>query len=52
MKRLGDLFVAGILLVLLGPPLLALGLVLLLSQGRPVLFRQSRIGRNGCRLTS
>ena len=47
MKRLGDLFVAGILLVLLGPPLLALGLVLLLSQGRPVLFRQSRIGRNG-----
>lgn len=47
MKRLGDLFVAGTLLVLLGPPLLALGLVLLLSQGRPVLFRQSRIGRNG-----
>lgn len=47
MKRLGDLFVAGILLVLLGPPLLALGLVLLLSQGRPVLFRQPRIGRNG-----
>ena len=47
MKRLGDLFVAGTLLVLLGPPLLALGLVLLLGQGRPVLFRQSRIGRNG-----
>ena len=47
MKRLGDLFVAGILLVLLGLPLLGLGLVLLLSQGRPVLFRQSRIGLNG-----
>ena len=37
------------LLLLLGIPLLLVGLVVLLRDGRPVLFAQERVGRNGRR---
>ena len=37
------------LLLLLGIPLLLVGLVILLREGRPVLFAQERVGRNGRR---
>lgn len=47
MKRFGDLFAAGTLLLLLGLPLMAIALVLAMRQGRPVLFRQTRMGRHG-----
>ena len=47
MKRAFDLLVSFALLVLLALPLCAIGLVILLKEGRPVLFRQTRIGRHG-----
>lgn len=46
MKRAFDLLVSFALLVLLALPLCAIGLVILLKEGRPVLFRQTRIGRH------
>ena len=47
MKRAFDLLVSLTLLVLLALPLCAIGLVILLKEGHPVLFRQTRIGRHG-----
>lgn len=47
MKRLFDLFVATVLLVLLGLPLLLLAAVIRLRLGSPVLFRQVRPGLHG-----
>ena len=47
MKRALDLLVSIALLVLLALPLCAIGLVILLKQGRPILFRQTRVGRHG-----
>lgn len=46
-KRLLDLAVSTAGLLLLSPVLLALGLWLLLAQGRPILFRQHRPGLHG-----
>jgi exopolysaccharide biosynthesis polyprenyl glycosylphosphotransferase len=47
LKRAMDLIVAGTLLVLLFPVLLAIGLLILLDAGPPALFRQRRAGKDG-----
>jgi exopolysaccharide biosynthesis polyprenyl glycosylphosphotransferase len=47
MKRVMDVLVSGLLLVLLSPLLLAISILILLDTGRPVLFRQRRVGRDG-----
>lgn len=46
-KRTVDLVGGGVLLVTLGPVLLVAMLAVLVADGRPVLFRQERIGRDG-----
>ena len=45
-KRLFDVFCAATLLLLLSPLFLAVGIALLRT-GRPILFAQERVGRNG-----
>lgn len=47
MKRLFDIVVSGILLVVLSPLLAALTLIVLIQLGRPVFFRQLRPGLAG-----
>jgi exopolysaccharide biosynthesis polyprenyl glycosylphosphotransferase len=47
LKRALDLFVACLILVLSAPLLLVCSLAVKLSDGGPVLFRQTRIGRDG-----
>ncbi len=47
MKRVMDVLVSGLLLVLISPLLLAISVLILLDTGRPVLFRQRRVGRDG-----
>ena len=47
MKRVFDLVVAVTALVVLSPVLLLIATVLLITEGRPVLFRQERVGRYG-----
>jgi exopolysaccharide biosynthesis polyprenyl glycosylphosphotransferase len=42
-----DRILAGIALLLLSPVLAVLSLAVLMSLGRPILFRQTRIGRDG-----
>ncbi|TDC85200.1 sugar transferase [Micromonospora sp. KC606] len=46
-KRLLDVVVAAVLLILAAPVLLAVSLVVLVTLGRPVMFRHPRPGRNG-----
>jgi lipopolysaccharide/colanic/teichoic acid biosynthesis glycosyltransferase len=46
-KRAFDFLVAGLLLVLLSPVLALVALLVALVDGSPVLFRQTRPGRNG-----
>ena len=46
-NRLADLVAAGLGLALLSPLYLATALAVLLYDGRPVFFRQERIGRGG-----
>ncbi|MFN3375356.1 MAG: sugar transferase [Burkholderiaceae bacterium] len=46
-KRLVDVVVSLVLLVLLSPLLLAAALAVALETGRPVLFRQQRVGKAG-----
>lgn len=46
-KRFLDFLGALVGLVLLSPIIAAVALVILLTEGAPVLFRQQRIGRNG-----
>jgi lipopolysaccharide/colanic/teichoic acid biosynthesis glycosyltransferase len=46
-KRAFDLVVAVAALILLGPLLLLVAGLLLVTEGRPVLFRQRRVGRYG-----
>jgi exopolysaccharide biosynthesis polyprenyl glycosylphosphotransferase len=50
-KRLFDIGIAGIGLVLLSPILLAIAVLLRLTQGPPVLFRQERVGMHGRQFT-
>lgn len=47
MKRLFDLVVAAIALLCLSPAMAAVALVIALQDGRPVLFKQERVGRDG-----
>jgi exopolysaccharide biosynthesis polyprenyl glycosylphosphotransferase len=51
MKRIMDVVVSALLLVLLSPLLLGLALWILLDDGRPVLFRQRRVGKDGVPFT-
>jgi len=44
-KRAFDVVVAGFFLVILSPVLVAAGLAILVTSGRPVFFRQQRLGR-------
>lgn len=47
MKRMGDVFASGVLILLLGAPMLCMVMIILIGSGRPALFRQTRMGRNG-----
>ena len=46
-KHALDRLIAAVLLVLLGPLLLAIGAAVIFESGRPVVFVQARVGRNG-----
>jgi lipopolysaccharide/colanic/teichoic acid biosynthesis glycosyltransferase len=46
-KRLSDIAVSGACLILLSPFLLAVAAYILIADGRPVFFRQERIGLHG-----
>jgi lipopolysaccharide/colanic/teichoic acid biosynthesis glycosyltransferase len=50
-KRLFDLALVPVLLVLAMPVMAGIALAILLTSGRPVLFRQQRIGRQGVPFT-
>lgn len=47
LKRVFDLLVASVAVVILLPVLAVISLLILLSSGRPILFRQVRVGRDG-----
>jgi exopolysaccharide biosynthesis polyprenyl glycosylphosphotransferase len=47
MKRVMDVVVSAVLLILLSPLLLGVALWILLDDGRPVFFRQRRAGKDG-----
>lgn len=47
MKRLFDVFFSISLLLTLSPLMLIIALLILLADGRPVIFRQERIGKDG-----
>lgn len=47
LKRVLDVFFAGVLLILLSPFFLAIALFVLLFLGRPIIFRQPRLGLGG-----
>jgi O-antigen biosynthesis protein WbqP len=46
-KRLLDLLIAGAALMMLSPVLLVTAFAILMEDGRPILFRQFRVGRDG-----
>lgn len=47
MKRAIDILLSVVLLVLLSPVFILSMVAILVTDGRPILFRQSRVGRNG-----
>ena len=47
MKRVFDLLVAGVALLLLALPMFVIALLVMGDSGRPVLFAQTRVGRGG-----
>lgn len=47
LKRVMDVTISGFLLVLFSPVLLVSSLLILLDSGRPILFRQTRAGKDG-----
>ncbi|MBY6277953.1 sugar transferase [Symbiobacterium thermophilum] len=47
LKRLFDLVVAGCLVVLFSPAFVLVPLAIMLESGRPVLYRQTRVGEGG-----
>jgi exopolysaccharide biosynthesis polyprenyl glycosylphosphotransferase len=51
MKRIFDLVIAGIALVVLSPIIAAIAMGVRLSSDGPVLFRQERVGAHGTRFT-
>jgi len=48
-KRLFDILISGLLLLILSPILLIIALIIKLSSKGPILFRQARVGLNGDR---
>jgi len=46
-KRMMDIFGSATLLILLSPVLLVLSVLVLITSGRPVIYKQARIGRHG-----
>jgi lipopolysaccharide/colanic/teichoic acid biosynthesis glycosyltransferase len=46
-KRIFDLVVGSVLLLLLSPLFLAIAIAILIAEGRPVFYRQQRVGRYG-----
>jgi len=48
-KHAGDRVAAGVLLLLLSPAFAVIGLLVWLEDGRPIFFRQDRVGRYGRR---
>jgi exopolysaccharide biosynthesis polyprenyl glycosylphosphotransferase len=51
MKRAMDVFVSGLLLILLSPLLVCAALATLIDSGRPVFFHQRRAGKDGVPFT-
>jgi O-antigen biosynthesis protein WbqP len=51
LKRLFDVLVGSVLLVLLSPVMAVVVLAILVDDGTPVLFRQTRVGRQGRHFT-
>jgi exopolysaccharide biosynthesis polyprenyl glycosylphosphotransferase len=49
LKHIGDRLMAAALIVVLAPVLLVSALAVWISMGRPILFRQQRVGRDGRR---
>jgi exopolysaccharide biosynthesis polyprenyl glycosylphosphotransferase len=47
LKRMMDVTISGFLLVLFSPVFLVSSLLILLDSGRPILFRQTRAGKDG-----
>jgi exopolysaccharide biosynthesis polyprenyl glycosylphosphotransferase len=47
MKRVMDLTISALTLILLSPLLLVIAIAILVDSGRPVLFRQQRAGKDG-----
>ena len=50
-KRLADIGIAALLLLICAPLLMLIGAVLCLWEGRPILFRQRRVGLHGVPFT-
>ena len=46
-KRMMDLFGSLVILILLSPALLIIALLVMISSGRPIIYKQPRIGRHG-----
>lgn len=46
LKRVIDIFVAGGALVVLSPVMMCVAAAIILADGRPILFRQERVGRD------
>jgi exopolysaccharide biosynthesis polyprenyl glycosylphosphotransferase len=51
MKRAMDIVISGLVLALLSPFLLAVAVAILFDSGRPVFFRQRRVGKDGVSFT-
>ncbi len=46
MKRVLDFIISLFALIILSPLFLFVSLIILISDGKPILFRQKRVGRN------
>src|SRR5438874_10952009 len=51
-KRMCDIILSGLLLVLCAPLMAAIACLIWLTSGRPVIFRQHRVGRGGAGFTA
>ena len=51
-KRVFDIFLALLLLIVLSPLLIIIGLMVLLGAGSPIVFKQKRLGKNGQTFTA
>jgi len=46
-KRILDIFVSSVLLVLYSPILLVVSICILIEDGKPIIFKQTRVGKDG-----